>query len=377
MPWKEQTAMSLRLEIVTLAAGGAANVTALSKRYGVSRKTIYKFLKRYAEEGEDGLKNRSRRPRSSPRKSSAPVEKAVLEVRDAHQPWGGRKIRKFLEGTGVAGVPSASTITAILRRNGRLDDAQSTKHSPCRRFEMERPNELWQMDFKGHFQVGSGRCHPLTVLDDCSRFALCLRGCLDQRTQTVRSALVETFRRYGLPERILCDNAGPWAGAGKSAYTRLSAWLMRLDVGMIHGRPCHPQTQGKEERFHGTLVAEVLRYEGFLTMARCQQRLDEWRDVYNLQRPHEALSDATPASRYVVSVREYPEVLPPIEYGPGDLVRKVQCTGEISFKGRAWPVGDAFSGQPVALRATGEDGILAVVYCRHQVATVDLRSPRK
>lgn len=377
MPWKEQTAMSLRLEAVRLAAGGAANLTALSKRFGVSRKTLYKYLKRYGEEGEAGLVDQSRRPHSSPHRTSPEVERVVIGVRDAHQPWGGRKIRKFLERTGVADVPSASTVTAILRRNGRLDDAQSTRHSAYRRFEMERPNALWQMDFKGHFQVGAGRCHPLTVLDDCSRFAVCVRACSNERMVTVRAALADTFRRYGLPERILCDNGPPWGCPGTTGYTELQAWLMRLDVGMVHGRPLHPQTQGKGERFHGTLVAEVLRYESFLTMEWCQQRLDEWREVYNLKRPHEALDDATPASRYALSLREYPETLPPIEYGPGDLVRKVQGTGEICFKGREWQIGYAFAGQPVALRATDEDGILAVFYCRHRVATVDLRSPRK
>jgi transposase InsO family protein len=264
-------------------------------------------------------------------------------------------------------------MTAILQRHGQIAPEAAPQHTAWQRFEHDAPNRLWQMDFKGHFALLAGRCHPLTVLDDHSRFAVGLQACGDETGRTVQSRLTACFRRYGLPEALLVDNGPPWGSDAAHPYTPLTAWLRRLGVRVSHGRPYHPQTQGKDERFHRTLKAEVLGTRVLRDLAQCQRAFDRWREVYNLQRPHEALAMAVPASRYRVSPRAFPEVLPPIEYGPADLVRKVADGGELSYRNRTFRVGKAFRGYPVALRPTLVDGVLDVFFCHQKVAQINLR----
>jgi len=375
MPWKECDSMSLRREFVELASVEGARMAGLCRRFGISRKTGYKWLSRYRAEAEAGLSDRSRRPRSFREVTPAEIEELVLALRRRHPSWGGRKLRARLRALGHARVPAASTITAILHRHGCIDAAESAKHGPAVRFERERPNDLWQMDFKGEFPLsGGGKCYPLTLLDDHSRFSLCVRACGGMKSVTVQEVLTSLFRRYGLPRELLCDNGSPWGVThGRGEQTRLTAWLLRLDVRALHGRPYHPQTQGKEERFHRTLKAEVLRGRSFDTHTEAQSRFDAWREVYNHERPHEALGLRTPASVYEVSSREFPERLPPIEYGPGDVVRKVGSSGQIQFRGRTCKLSQAFAGEPVALRATREEGVWEAYYCLHRIGRIDLR----
>jgi transposase InsO family protein len=373
MSWKDVSLMSLRLEFVTLAAVEGANVRELCRRYGVSPKTAYKWIARHREGGAAALVDRSRRPASSPRRSPGPIEAEVLRLRDAHPVWGGRKLRARLIALGHRSVPAASTISAVLRRHGRLDPGPAPSAASVR-FEHDAPNRLWQMDFKGHFPAGSGRCHPLTVLDDHSRFALGLLACGDERDATVRDHLTALFRRYGLPDRILCDNGPPWGTAGSGQrYSGLGVWLLRLGVGVGHGRAFHPQTQGKDERFHRTLKAEVIQGRTFADLIVCQDRFDPWREIYNHERPHEALGMAVPASRYRPGTRPFPETLPTWEYGPTDAVRKVSCDGTISFKSRPFDLGKAFRGEHVAVRPTTEDGLYNIHFGIHKVAQADLR----
>ena len=372
MPWKEVTAVSQRLEFVTLASKEGANIRRLCRRFHICPRTGYKWLQRFAEGGEDALQDRCRRPHSSPLRTPGPIEQAVLGVRDAHPAWGGRKIRARLEAAGWFHPPSPSTITAILQRHGRMNPDESSKHQPWRRFEAAAPNDLWQMDFKGHFQMVQGRCHPLTVLDDHSRFALGVQACGNETGATVQAQITTIFRRYGLPRQILVDNGSPWGSDKAHPYTPLTAWLMRLPIVVIHARAYHPQTLGKDERFHRTLIAEVIALHLFYDLEESQRRFEAWRHVYNFERPHEALGMAVPASRYRESPREFPETLSPIEYGPGDQVRKVQAEGKIHFRGRVFRVGKAFRGYPVALRPTLTDGVWNVLFCHHKVAQIDL-----
>ena len=373
MPWKERSAMSLRHEFILLAVQEGTGVRALCRRFGISRKTAYKWLTRYRGEGIAGLRERSRRPRRSPRQSTAAVELAVLGVRLAQPRWGGRKIRARLQAQGAEAVPAASTITAIVRRHGGIDPAVAVQHRPWQRFEHVAPNALWQMDFKGHFPLLSGgRCHPLTVLDDHSRFALAVQACANEQGTTVQATLTLVFRRYGLPQRMLMDNGAPWGSDAAPPHTPLTAWLLRLGVGVSHSRPYHPQTQGKDERFHRSLNAELLTAYQWRDVASCQPRFDHWRDVYNCERPHHALALAVPASRYQPSLRLFPEVLPRIEYDPSDVVRKVQMDGHISAFGHSVLISKAFRGLPVALRPTAADGQWDVYFCHHRITAIDL-----
>jgi transposase InsO family protein len=366
--------MEQREEFVRLALVAGANVSELCRRFGISRAKGYKWLGRYRVEGRAGLADRSRRPRHSPSQTSTAVEGEVLRIREAsNNVWAGRKIAKVMRRAGAAQVPAPSTITAILRRHGKLEERRHEHPGPYRRFERPAPNELWQMDFKGHFAMSQGRCHPLTVLDDHSRYSLTISACGNERDATVRPQLVSVFRRYGLPFAMLMDNGAPWGDAGDQPHTVFTAWLMRLGVGVIHIRPMHPQTQGKDERFHRTLQAEVLSGRSFRDLPSCQRAFDRWRHVYNHERPHEALALATPVERYRASSRTYPETLPPIEYGPGDIVRKVDQDGFITLKSHSIRISKAFRGHPIALRPTEQDGVLSVHFCAHQIATLDLR----
>jgi len=372
MPWKEVSIMSQRLEFVTLATAENANIRHLCRCFGISSATAYKWLGRFQSEGANGLEDHSRRPHHSPSRTAAEMEEIVTKLRQKHPAWGGRKLEKRLLDLGQAGVPTPSTITAILQRHQLLDPKESPKHQAFLRFERPAPNDLWQMDFKGEFKLPQGRCYPLTILDDHSRFAVALQACARNTRNITQTALIQVFRRYGLPDQITCDNGSPWGSRGRGYYTGLGVWLMRLGVGVSHSRPHHPQTQGKDERFHRTLEAEVLHYQHGASLAQWQLLFDQWRVIYNTERPHEALSMAVPASRYQPSHRRYPEQLPPIEYGPADIVRKVRHYGHIKFEGREYHVGSAFYGLHVALRQTTTDGLFDVYFCHHKIGALDL-----
>jgi transposase InsO family protein len=374
MPWKETTTMSLRTEFILLAELEGANFSQLCRRFGISRKTGYKWRKRYREGGESGLADRSRRPHHSPRRSPAETEAAVVGVRREHPAWGGRKIKAYLKRKGQAQLPSPSTITEILRRNDQIDAEEAAKHRPFQRFEMEQPNQLWQMDFKGYFALEEGGyCHPLTVLDDHSRFLVGLKACPNEARQTVQAQLCDIFRCYGLPERMLMDNGSPWGDDAENPHTILTAWLLRLGVQISHGHPYHPQTQGKDERLHRTLQDELLSRYSLTNLPTCQVHFDRWRDVYNFERPHEALQMQSPYCRYQPSPRPFPEVLPPILYDTRDIVRKVDQAGKISFRNRSFRVGKAFRYNPVALRPTLMDGNYDIYFCHQKVAQISLR----
>jgi transposase InsO family protein len=373
MAWKDVSVMSQRAEFVELARVEGSNVSELCRRFGVSRKTGYKWLSRYEVAGHSGLADQSRRPLDPAGRTSEEMEQRVLAMRTKHPAWGGRKLRRRLMDLGHSEVPAASTITEILRRHGRLDEGSGAGQANVQRFEHACPNDLWQMDFKGHFPLTrGGRCHPLTVLDDHSRYSLGLRACDNERTETVPRELTEIFRCYGLPRRMLMDNGSPWGDAGDQPWTHLTAWLVRLGISISHGRPRHPQTQGKDERFHRTLAAEVLRDRSFLDVVQAQRAFDPWRQVYNTERPHEALSLAVPASRYRVSPRAFPEKLLPIEYAPDVKVRQASTKGVIKFEARAIRVSQAFAGEPIGIRATGQAGCYAILYAHQVLGQVDL-----
>lgn len=373
MPWKEVSAMSQRLELVALAQRPEANLSELARRFNVSRKTLYKWVARQKSGGNEALADRSRRPHHSLNQCSNELEQRVIDLRQQHPSWGARKLRRRLldQGTFDAqSIAAASTIHGILVRRGFIEDEAWLKHTAFLRFEYPSPNDLWQMDFKGDFALRIGRCHPLCVLDDHSRYALAVQACADETMRQIKEVLTGTFRRYGMPAGMLMDNGSAWA-----SHTKLTVWLMRLGVRVLHGRPAHPQTQGKLERFNRTLLAEAIGSQVFDHLAACQSRFDAWRDIYNLERPHEALSLATPATCYQPSARSFPEILPSIEYGPADKVLTVhENTGEISFQGRRWPIGTAFVGLPVGVRPTQHDGIFDVYFCHQRVATLDARN---
>jgi transposase InsO family protein len=374
MPWSERDRVSLRKEFVLVAAQQNSDFAKLCRRYQISRKTGYKWLRRAQESLP--LEDLPRRPRTSPGRTNAQIEEQLVQLRLKHPAWGARKLRKVLERSGLDPLPATSTITDILHRHHLIEADQSQKHTAWQRFEKSEPNEMWQMDFKGYFNTDRSRCNPLTVLDDHSRFALGLRACVDQTAMTVQKELITIFRRYGLPHAILADNGAPWGSAGQGEYTELGVWLLRLGIRLMHGRPFHPQTQGKDERFHRTLQDELLAWERFVDLPHCQRRFDRFHHTYNWERPHEALNMDVPGQRYRASAHPYPEALPPLNYDEGLCIRRVTAAGMISFKGQQRKVGKAFIGLDVAVRPEREDGVFSVLFGREVIKILDLREDR-
>jgi transposase InsO family protein len=373
MPWHEVSVMDQRREFVRLAMQEGANRRELCRRFGISSAVGYKWLGRWAAEGE--LADRSRRPHHSPLRTERPVEEHVLAVRDAHPAWGARTIARHLENAGLA-APAISTVHEILRRHGRV---KQTPGSPVasKRFEKPAPNLLWQMDFKGWVTLTSGaRCHPLTIVDDHSRYAVCIQACANEQSATVQGHLQTTLKRYGLPDAIFVDNGSPWGDSSGQRWTRLGVWLLKLGIDVLHSRPYHPQSRGKNERFHRTLNAEVFELQRFRDLNEAQRAFDQWRTVYNLERPHQGIELQVPASRYRPSLRAMPSHVPQVQYDEHEILRTVSSTKSyISFKGRLWKIPQAFRGERLAIRPRTPDGCYAVCFGPYEIATIDLTNP--
>ena len=375
MVWQAQSVEEQRREFVRIADQGTIPFRALCRRFGISPPTGYKWRERADGADGDWAQDRSRPPRQSPTQTAAETEARVVALRAQYPAWGGRKLQRLLKAEGIAPLPAPSTITNILHRHGLIaPDATAQRQRP-QFFERPAPNELWQMDFMGHLALGTAghRVHLLTLLDDHSRYALGTWACANERGGTVQTHLQQAFQQHGLPLALLTDNGPPWGTSGAGGITTLEAWLIRLGIQVIHGRPYHPQTQGKIERLHATIRTELTLHQVFADLACAQQAVDRWRTCYNTVRPHDALGMATPASRYRISTRPFPEALAPIEYAPGDRVLKVRSQGSIEVGGRERFVGSGLIGQLIALRPTEQDGVLHVYFCHQQIRTLDLR----
>ena len=357
MPFREVSKMESRFEFVRLSRTEGVNFSALCQRYGISRQTGYKWLHRFEADsglGIEGLSDKSRRPLHSPQQISTELEQSIIAVRRAHKAWGARKIWHVLNDQGLR-PPAPSTIHKVLVRNA-LIGTTSGSGTAFTRFEKDEPNALWQMDFKGQFHLEDHAiCYPLTVVDDHSRFSLCIGAKDNQRTQTVKSLLENTFYQYGLPNAFYVDNGSPWGGGVPGQWTPLRVWLLKLGVDLIHARPFHPQGRGKNERFHRTMKAEAITGKILRNLGHAQRAFDEWRHVYNHLRPHEALGQKPPITRYRPSKKSMPLKLPIIEYESHEIIRKVRNDQPfISFKGRNFKLPKAFRGEVVALRQCSE-----------------------
>jgi transposase InsO family protein len=370
--------MDTKREFVELALQEGANRRELCRRFGISPKTGYALLNRYAQEGmSKACTPRSTRPLTSPTRSSPELEQAVIELRREHPTWGGRKIARRLADKGFGGVPASSTVTNILHRRGLITPEASQASEHWHRFEHEQPNALWQIDFKGDFGMAAARCYPLTLLDDHSRFNLALKACPSVGMDSVQPHLVQAFTRYGLPVRINADNGAPWGAPRQPGHglSELGVWLIRLGIRISHSAPYHPQTNGKIERFHRSLKTELLAGRSFSDLNQAQAAFESWRSVYNHERPHDALGLLTPAKRYTISPRPYPQLLPPIEYEQNDTVVTVKHNGEANFQGHRLKVPNCLLKLPIAFRANPlNDGHFTVFFCHHPFMKLDLNS---
>lgn len=373
MPWQTKDTISMRDEFVNLALSGNFTISDLCSEFKISRKTGYKWIDRFKREGINGLVNHSKRPLVSINRISSNITDVILSTRDNFPAWGARKLRQYLVNKGYDQLPSEMTFNRVLKKHGRIDPSESEKRQAFIRFEKENPNELWQMDFKGHFKMGSKRCHPLTVLDDHSRFSIILKACEGETYLAVRSALEDAFCEYGLPEAMTMDNGSPWKGSPPGTLSKLTVWLMRLGIKVSHSSVRHPQTQGKDERFHRSLKEEVLKYHQFRNIEETQNILDDWRRIYNFERPHEGIGLLCPIQRYKPSTRPYPKKLPKVEYKADDIVRKVQGCGCINYHDTRYFVGEHLKGEHVAIRATSDEGVYGIYFVNTKIARMTLK----
>jgi transposase InsO family protein len=331
MPWKVQPVSEIRTAFVHHLVTLGRSVAATCRDFGISRATAYKWLGRYRARPDEPLDDRPRRPHRSPGRTGPEIEDRILEVRDRWG-WGPRKIHAYLTAQGLA-LPSARTVGSVLHRHGRTAP-RTAEPSAVQRFERGAPNELWQCDFKGYLEVARQRTWPFALLDDHSRYLLALRPCPDQTMATAWAVLWDTFGAVGLPEALLCDGAFAARGPGMTGLSWFEARLIRLGIRPVHGRPYHPQTQGKVERLNGTLEAEVWPRVRWDDPAHFAADLEAWRSgVYNAVRPHEALGDRPPLSRWRPSPRPRPAELPAVEYPAGSEVRKVSTVGDVRWQG--------------------------------------------
>lgn len=372
MPWDVKDVKSQRIEFVARAVGGKERISGLCREYGISRPTGYLWIRRYQQRRRFvDLEERSRRPKRMPLRTAERIEQRVLSWRDATG-WGGRKISQVLveeEGIRIA----ARTVDRIIERNDRIRAEDRSQPAP-NRFQREAPNQLWQIDLKGQYRVGSGFCYPLSILDDHSRFLVGLHALAHPDHTSVEAAVDKTFQYYGVPEAMLMDHGAPWWGSSHEVgLTRLSVGWIRQGIRLLYSGIGHPQTQGKVERFHRTLK-RTLAHRGIPDrFADWSPRLEHIRQEYNQLRPHESLSMATPATRYRPSLRAWNPNPPEWDYPPGNEVRRLNSQGAL-WLGRHYWVCRALGSQQVQLQRV--DGRLLVIYRNMYVREIDLTSGR-
>ncbi len=370
MPWLETDVREQRMQFVVEALQPGVNLSALCRRRGISRKTGYKWLQRYRAAGSlVGLEEYSRRPHASPTRTSPAVTARVVALRRQYG-WAGRKLRSLLlAGDGID--LAVATIDRIIRREGLVDPDDA--HRPAvRRFERAAPNELWQMDFKGPYPLRPPAwCFPLSVLDDHSRFAVGLTALAGTDGGPVSRQLVRCFQTYGVPAALLIDHGTPWWGAANGhGLTHVAVALIRQGIELIYSGVHHPQTQGKVERFHRTLARRLRQWGVPTTVPGFREALARFRTEYNDVRPHEALGDAPPATRYTPSARRYQPRPRPWDYPPGTPVKRVDRTGSVALGGRRYFVCQALRGEWVGTQSY--DDRLLVSYRHMYVRDIDL-----
>jgi transposase InsO family protein len=370
MAWGSVNVDDQRMRFVMWASRPGTMMREACEEFQISRPTGYEWLRRYKAGGMAGVVEKSRRPLHSPTQTAVQIEERVVELRQQRPDWGARKLQVLL-GQERVKLPVA-TIHRILLRHGLV--REQDRHRPAvRRFQREAPNQLWQMDFKG--PVGwNAPMGPLSVLDDHSRYAIALEQTGSTQAEPVRERLEEAFGRCGVPEEMLMDHGTPWWNMqALTGWTWLTVWLMKQGIQLHFSGYRHPQTQGKVERFHGSLEAARKRRGWSLDQPQ-QPWLDAFRREYNHVRPHEALHMRTPASVWNKSERRYQAKPPAWEYEPGAEVRQLAAEGQLQVEGRRWQISRALAGEYVQLIRIGQR--ILVYYCRSLVRELDLLTQR-
>jgi putative transposase len=355
MPWKNVTHMEEINRFVILAQSDRFTITELCEQFGISRKTGYKHLERYAAEGLKGLQPRSHRPHQFPQRTDAAIEALILAERRLHRTWGPKKLHKVLQVKhGVEAPPARSTIGEILRRHGLSVHRRRTPGAYRALNDgltvPTQPNHVWTVDFKGWFLLGNGqRCDPLTVCDRYSHFVLGCRAQPDQQFKGTLHTFQGLMRQAGLPEVIRVDHGSPFASIGLGRLSSLSLWWIEQGIEVEFTRPASPQDNGSHERMHRDLKAEAIQPSSANLPAQ-QRRFERWRQTYNHKRPHESLDQQCPAEFYQPSGRRLNENDKPLVYPAGYEVKAISASGHLAHEGRHYHVGEAFAHKRVGLR---------------------------
>lgn len=329
------------------------------RSYGISRKTGYKWLERYKAEGPSGLEERSRAPHRMPWAIDDEMVELLVDARCHHPSWGPRKLLAWLERRHKGrSFPAASSVGDLLRRRGLVKARRRRHHVPphvSRPGLYDKPNATWCADFKGWFRTGDGkRCDPLTISDGHSRFILGCRIVQRPTLEFVQEQFERIFREKGLPDAIRTDNGPPFASTGLGGLSRLAVWWLKLGIRPDRIEPGKPEQNGRHERFHKTLKAETASPPAATPRSQ-QRRFDRFTCEYNEERPHEAIANDTPASRYSASKRLYPRTLPEIEYPSGHLVRSIHTAGTLKWHGTQVYVSETLIGEKVGLEPIEND----------------------
>jgi putative transposase len=360
MAWEETEPMKERIKFMFEVESEVFHFSEICERYGVSRKTGYKWLKRYQEGGVEALWERSRAPHHCPHKTPKEVEDEIVKLRKEHEKSGPFTLRYRLERTrSEIKWPAVSTIGEILKRRGQVKSRKRRK-KPQGLFsgsqvETHRPNQVMTADFKGQFRTQDGQyCYPLTVQDHCARFSFCCQAMRSTSAKPARDQFERVFQQYGLPEAILTDNGVPFAGPGLRRLSRLSVWWIRLGIQPLLIQPGHPEQNGRHERYHRTLKQETT-FPPAANLRAQQQVFDRFQQDYNHERPHQSLQGKTPAEVYRPSQRPYPRRLPGPQYPGHYEVRRVSTAGQIKLHGKKIFLSEVLENQIVGLEQFKED----------------------
>lgn len=364
MPWISKIVQEQRSLFITEYLRGDLSVSALCRKFSISRKTAYKWINRYKESGIDGLKNRSSAPLSNSRALSDDIICLIIKSRQEHPFWGARKLKIWINKQYPhLNIPAASTIGALLDRYGFIETRKKRRRTPphqSRLSQSHAPNDLWCADFKGHFKMkNKKRCHPLTITDAFSRYILVCEGFTSPSYKKTQNAFEKAFHKYGLPSVIRTDNGTPFASTGAGGLSSLSVWWIKLGIFPERIDVGHPEQNGQHERMHRTLKQETTNPAKENLKAQ-QYAFDVFQKEYNEQRPHEALDYKTPASIYHHSSKKMPQHLLTMRYPENATLRKVISNGRIRWQGNLTYIHSALSGENVAL--TQRDDLLFNVH---------------
>ncbi len=376
MPWMETAPVEQRTAFIADHRQGLYPTTELCARYGISRKTGYKWLERFEEQGRRGLADRSRAPHHCPHRIPSETAELLCTARRRHPDWGAGKLLDYL-GPRYPGVewPAVSTVSDLLDRRGLVPKRRHRRphqHPGVVPSTTTAPNDLWTADFKGQFTTRDGiYCYPLTIADQHTRFLLTCHGLPSTHGAGARTIFERTFRTYGLPRAIRTDNGVPFATSGIHGLSQLNVWWMRLGIQHQRIHPGRPQQNGAHERMHRTLKRGGIRPPR--TNAPAQQRaFNRFRTEYNTERPHQHLSGQTPSSRYHPSLRAYPRHLPAQEYPGHFLVKKITTGGTFRFQRRLLFIANSLTHHHIGLEET-EDGIWSIYFNTVLLAKLDER----